>query len=61
MLWALLGYSLALTPGNNWIGDLSLAFLNGVGLGNEGAIVALTIPHLLYMAFQGPSASSLRR
>ena len=28
VLWALLGYSLALTPGNNWIGDLSLAFLN---------------------------------
>jgi Amt family ammonium transporter len=53
VLWALLGYSLALTPGNNWIGDLSLAFLNGVGLTEQGAIVTLTIPHLLYMAFQG--------
>jgi Amt family ammonium transporter len=53
VLWALLGYSLALTPGNNWIGDLSLAFLNGVGLENTGAVVALTIPHMLYMAFQG--------
>jgi Amt family ammonium transporter len=54
--WALLGYSLALTPGSNWVGDLSLAFLNGVGLSNEGAIVALTIPHVLYMAFQGTFA-----
>src|SRR5918993_4714308 len=52
VLWALVGYSLALTPGNNWIGDLSLAGLNGVGLAESGAIVALTIPHALYMAFQ---------
>ena len=35
-----------------WIGDLSRAFLNGVGTGPEGAIVTLTIPHMLYMAFQ---------
>jgi Amt family ammonium transporter len=53
VLWALVGYSLALTAGNNWIGDLSLAFLNGVGLETTGAIVPLTIPHALYMAFQG--------
>jgi Amt family ammonium transporter len=52
VLWALVGYSLALTGGNNWIGDLSLAFLNGVGLENTGAVVPLTIPHALYMAFQ---------
>ncbi|HXH23942.1 MAG TPA: ammonium transporter [Vicinamibacterales bacterium] len=52
VLWAVLGYSLALTPGNDWIGDLSLAFLNGVGLQETGAIVTLTIPHALYMAFQ---------
>ena len=52
VLWALVGYSLALTPGNNWIGDMSLAFLNGVGLAETGAIVPLTIPHMLYMAFQ---------
>ena len=53
VVWAVVGYSLALTPGNNWIGDLSLAFLNGVGLQETGAIVALTFPHALYMAFQG--------
>src|SRR5215211_6134828 len=52
VLWAVVGYSLALTAGNNWIGDLSLAFLNGVGLDNMGAVVPLTIPHALYMAFQ---------
>src|SRR6185503_16009553 len=38
-LWAVIGYSLALSPGNNWIGDLSFAFLNGVGLEISGAIV----------------------
>jgi Amt family ammonium transporter len=53
VLWAVVGYSLALTAGNNWLGDLSLAFLNGVGLAETGAIVPLTIPHMLYMAFQG--------
>jgi Amt family ammonium transporter len=52
VLWALLGYSLALTAGNNWIGDLSLAMLNGVGLEATGAVVPITIPHVLYMAFQ---------
>ena len=52
--WALVGYSLALSPGGNWLGDLSMAWLNGVGLANTGSILgeALTIPHVLYMAFQ---------
>ena len=53
VLWAVVGYSLALTPGSNWLGDMSLAFLNGVGLAETGAIVPLTFPHMLYMAFQG--------
>ena len=55
VLWAVVGYSLALTSGNDWIGDLSLAFLNGVGLDKTGSILGdvLTIPHVLYMAFQG--------
>jgi ammonium transporter, Amt family len=48
VLWALIGYSLALSPGNNWLGDLSNVFLNGVGLEAKG-----TIPHMLFMAFQG--------
>ena len=50
--WALIGYSLALSPGSNWLGDMSFAMLNGVGLAETGAIVPLTIPHALYMAFQ---------
>jgi Amt family ammonium transporter len=52
VLWAVVGYSLALSPGSDWLGDLSFAFLNGVGLSEEGAIIPLTIPHALYMAFQ---------
>ena len=54
VLWALVGYSLALSPGNNWLGDLSFAMLNGVGLANTGSILGdvLTIPHALYMAYQ---------
>jgi ammonium transporter, Amt family len=54
--WALLGYSLALSPGGgateNYIGDLRFLFLNGVDLTEKGAIIPLTIPHALYMAFQ---------
>jgi ammonium transporter, Amt family len=54
--WALVGYSLALSPGGgateNYIGDLRFLFLNGVDLSEKGAIVPLTIPHALYMAFQ---------
>ncbi len=50
--WALIGYSLALSPGNDYIGDASFFFLKGVDLSEKGAIVPLTIPHALYMAFQ---------
>jgi Amt family ammonium transporter len=49
--WAVLGYSLAFAPGNSWIGDLSRALLRGVGLEPQG-----TIPHLLFMAYQGTFA-----
>ena len=52
VLWAVAGYSLALAPGNNWIGDLSFVLLRGVGLEPSGAIVPITIPHTLYMAYQ---------
>ena len=48
VLWAILGYSLAFTEGSKWVGDLSNAFLAGVGLEVSG-----TIPHMLFMAFQG--------
>ena len=45
--WAVIGYSLAFAPGNDWIGDTSRLFLHGVGLEPQG-----TIPHLLYMSYQ---------
>ena len=49
--WALIGYSLAFAPGPPVVGSLAFAGLNGVGLGVQG-----TIPHLLFMAFQGTFA-----
>ena len=48
ILWALFGYSLAFTPGNALIGDLSNMFLSGVGIEAKG-----TIPHSLFMCYQG--------
>jgi Amt family ammonium transporter len=48
VLWAVVGYSLAFAPGNNYLGDLSRVFLRGVGLEAQG-----TIPHYLFMAYQG--------
>ncbi len=49
--WAVLGYSLAFAEGSPLGGDLSRAFLRGVGLEAQG-----TIPHLLFMAYQGTFA-----
>ncbi len=49
--WAVVGYSLAFAPGNAAIGDLSRAFLRNVGLEPQG-----TIPHVLFMSYQGTFA-----
>lgn len=49
--WALLGYSLAFAPGSDFAGGLSRGMLSGVGLEPQG-----TVPHLLFMAFQGTFA-----
>lgn len=51
VLWALVGYSLAFGEGGRWVGDGSYLFLRGVTLEPEG-----TIPHLLFLAFQGTFA-----
>src|SRR5437667_5099669 len=51
LAWAIVGYSLACGPGAGWTGGFSNAFLRGVGLEPHG-----TIPHLLFMAFQGTFA-----
>jgi Amt family ammonium transporter len=51
VVWALIGYSLAFAPGSPAIGSLQFAGLRGVGLEAQG-----TIPHLLFMCFQGTFA-----
>lgn len=61
--WVLWGYSLAFAPGTPFLGGLRWLFLNGVGLettnylmGTEPAAVvsyAATIPHELFMMYQG--------
>ena len=51
VLWALAGYSLAFAPGSPLVGGLAFVGLRGVGLEAQG-----TIPHLLFMAFQGTFA-----
>lgn len=49
--WVLLGYSLAFGAGNAALGDLGFVALAGVGLEAKGSI-----PHLLFMAYQGTFA-----
>jgi Amt family ammonium transporter len=49
--WAVAGYSLAFAEGSPVLGSLSMAFLSGVGVEAQG-----TIPHLLFMAYQGTFA-----
>src|SRR6184192_1110760 len=51
LAWALVGYSLAFSEGSGLLGSLRLAFLNDVRLDAHG-----TIPHLLFMAYQGAFA-----
>jgi Amt family ammonium transporter len=51
LAWAVAGYSLAFAPGSPWIGGLDHVLLRGVGLEANGSI-----PHLLFMAFQGTFA-----
>ena len=55
VLWAFIGYTLAFSTGNNWIGDLSYALLNGVGLEVRDP-AAVKIPHMLFMAYQATFA-----
>jgi ammonium transporter, Amt family len=51
--WALIGYTLSFTAGNPFFGSLKHAFMNGVGLTPEGVIWPVTIPHVLWVAYQG--------
>jgi Amt family ammonium transporter len=49
--WVFVGYTLAFSGDGRWIGNLDHVLLQGVGLEPEG-----TVPHLLFMAFQGTFA-----
>src|SRR5215213_2539083 len=51
IVWALIGYSLAFAPGNGVVGGLSRALLRNVGLEAQGSI-----PHVLFMSYQGTFA-----
>ena len=51
IVWALIGYSLAFAPGNALVGGLSRALLRNVGLEPQGSI-----PHVLFMSYQGTFA-----
>jgi len=51
LVWALMAYSLAFDAGSDWLGGLAFAGLRSVGLEARG-----TIPHLLFMAYQGTFA-----
>jgi Amt family ammonium transporter len=50
--WALIGYSLAFSEGNAYIGSLKYLFLDNVGLDVRDPKVA-AIPHVLFFCFQG--------
>lgn len=51
LAWALIGYSLAFAEGSQWIGGLGFSFLADVRLDARGSI-----PHVLFMAYQGTFA-----
>ncbi len=50
VLWAIIGYSLAFTDGNAFIGDLSRFMLHGIG--KDTLASGLTIPESVFMMFQ---------
>src|SRR5437868_4732347 len=51
MAWALGGYSIGFAPGSPFAGGLRYMALRGVGTAAQG-----TIPHVLFMAYQGTFA-----
>jgi Amt family ammonium transporter len=57
VLWVVVGYTLAFTPGNGLVGGFSRFFLHGMVFENEAgrlsvSHLALTIPESVYMRFQ---------
>jgi Amt family ammonium transporter len=51
IVWSLVAYSLAFGDGSDLVGGLQFVLLRGVGLDAKG-----TIPHLLFMGYQGTFA-----
>ena len=51
LAWALVGYSLAFSQGSAFVGGLAHTALAGVGIEAQGSI-----PHVLFMAYQGTFA-----
>ena len=51
ILWMIVGYSLAFTDGNGFMGGMSRFFLSGMGLDAANALAG-TIPESTYMTFQ---------
>src|SRR5204862_7342948 len=51
LAWAMAGYSIAFASGSRWAGGLRYGALHGVGLAAQGSI-----PHVLFMAYQGTFA-----
>src|ERR1700733_14111393 len=51
VLWMIVGYSLAFTEGNQFIGGISRVMLNGMGV-DAISPLAKTIPESVYMCFQ---------
>ena len=51
LAWPLITYSIAFSPGSRWAGGTGYALLHGVTLAPQG-----TVPHLLFMAYQGTFA-----
>ncbi|WP_287128430.1 ammonium transporter [Candidatus Cyanaurora vandensis] len=49
--WVLIGYSLAFSPGSQFIGGLDWLGLNGVGQ-EPSPVYMSTVPHLAFMVFQ---------
>ncbi|HEY1078191.1 MAG TPA: ammonium transporter [Fontimonas sp.] len=57
VLWVLLGYSLAFTPGNAWIGGVDRLLLTGMGYFKEASEITVshiapTIPEPVFVMFQ---------
>ncbi|MGJ8726510.1 MAG: ammonium transporter [Roseibacillus sp.] len=50
LVWVAVGYSLAFSGGNAWIGDLNKAFLKGVGVNSMGGLG--DIPETVFVMFQ---------